>query len=430
MDHNITTQPVFEENANIAPDLNQALGDAKDLLDSILNDQFYESMQLQAGEKLVVAMSGGVDSSVTAALLHHAGYEIVGLTLQLYNHGAAVSRKGACCAGQDIYDAKQAAAKLGIPHYVMDMETQFRQAVIDDFADSYARGETPVPCIRCNQSVKFHDLLGFAKSLGAKALATGHYIERGLNDNNIPWLRQGHDLKKDQSYFLFATTKPQLDFLRFPLGGINKAQTRQLALYFGLDIAEKPDSQDICFVPNGNYADIVQKLRPDAFIPGDIVDMDGNILGHHNGIANYTIGQRKGLGIGGRADNDQISHGKHPPLYVVRLDAVKARVIVGSKHDLACHKILLNQVNWLGEQALSKQAPLDIWVKIRSVMQPVRATLTLNQIGDVHIIFEQAQYGVSAGQACVFYEDQADLDQTAQAKLKMLGGGWIVDRIT
>jgi tRNA-specific 2-thiouridylase len=272
-----------------------------------------QDLDVPAGARVVVAMSGGVDSSVTAALLKELGYDVVGITLQLYDHGAAIQKKGACCAGQDIHDARNVADRIGIPHYVLDYETAFRDQVIQDFADAYARGETPIPCVRCNQTVKFRDLLGTAKDLDAVALATGHYIRRGLSTEGRAELRSAVDPTKDQSYFLFATTQAQLDFLRFPLGGLTKAETRALAERFDLPVAAKPDSQDICFVPNGSYARIVEKLRPDAVQAGEIVHLDGTVMGRHDGVLNYTIGQRKGLGIGGR-------QGDTDPLYVVRLD--------------------------------------------------------------------------------------------------------------
>jgi tRNA-specific 2-thiouridylase len=352
-----------------------------------------------ARTRVVVAMSGGVDSSVTAALYAEAGFDVVGITLQLYDHGAAVQRKGACCAGQDIHDAGRVADAIGIPHYVLDYESKFRDAVMEDFADSYLRGGTPIPCVRCNQTVKFRDLLTTAKELGAAALATGHYVRR-VEGAAGPELHSAADATKDQSYFLFATTRAQLDFLRFPLGGLDKARTRALADKFALPVAAKPDSQDICFVPDGSYARVVEKLRPGAIEPGDIVDLDGRVLGRHGGVINFTIGQRRGLDIGGTAE----------PLYVVKLQPEAHRVVVGPKAALAVQRITLNDMNWLGADAVEARAD----VKIRSTAAPIPATLRRLDGGRADVLFDVPQFGVSPGQACVAYEGA-----------RVLGGGWI-----
>ncbi len=350
--------------------------------------------------RIVVAMSGGVDSSVAAALMVEAGFEVIGMTLQLYDHGMALSKKGACCAGQDIYDARQVCDKLKIPHYVLDYESRFSQAVIEDFADSYLKGETPIPCVRCNQQVKFKDLLTTARDLNAKALITGHYVQRVMKHNKAE-LHRAVDLTRDQSYFLFATTQAQLDFLHFPLGGMPKIDTRQHAARFGLEIAEKPDSQDICFVPNGSYVSVLEKLRPGSLEEGDIVHVDGQVLGRHKGIINYTIGQRKGLGIGGG-----------DPLYVIRLNPEKHQVIVGPYAALARTEIRVKDMNWLGETG---QFPLRCEVKVRSTRPPVSADVYLEEGGYARVVFSNAEYGVAAGQACVFYEEN-----------RVLGGGWIL----
>jgi tRNA-specific 2-thiouridylase len=370
-----------------------------------------QDLDVPAGARVVVAMSGGVDSSVTAALLKELGHDVVGITLQLYDHGAAIQKKGACCAGQDIHDARNVADRIGIPHYVLDYETAFRDQVIQDFADAYARGETPIPCVRCNQTVKFRDLLGTAKDLDAVALATGHYIRRTRAADGRAELRSAVDPTKDQSYFLFATTQAQLDFLRFPLGGLTKAETRRLAERFDLPVAAKPDSQDICFVPNGSYARIVEKLRPDAVQAGEIVHLDGTVMGHHDGVLNYTIGQRKGLGIGGR-------QGDTDPLYVIRLEPERGRVVVGPRDALAVTRIRLSEVNWLDPARLS-DGPRPVRVKIRNTMAPVPATVRATELGDVEVAFADPQHGVSPGQACVFYAPEDGDD-------RVLGGGWIL----
>jgi tRNA-specific 2-thiouridylase len=360
-----------------------------------------------ADTRVVVAMSGGVDSSATAAWLHALGYEVIGITLQLYDHGQAVGRKGACCAGQDIHDARDVAAGLGIPHYVLDYESRFRDQVMDDFADAYLRGETPIPCVRCNQTVKFRDLLATARELGADVLATGHYARRDDGKAGAE-LHRAADDTRDQSYFLFTTTGEQLDLLRFPLGGLpDKAATRALAQRFGLVVADKPDSQDICFVPDGDYARVIEKLRPGAAEPGDIVDMGGNVLSRHDGIIHYTIGQRRGLGIGGRSGTEGDA------LYVIRLEADARRVVVGPRDALGVGSITLREVNWLGDGPLNGD-PLAVMVKVRSTHRPVAATVAATESDGARVVFQTPEPGVSPGQAAVFYEGS-----------RVLGGGWI-----
>ena len=357
--------------------------------------------------RVVVAMSGGVDSSVTAALLHEEGYDVVGVTLQLYDYGKAVERKGACCAGQDIYDAKRVAEEKGFPHYVLNYEDNFRESVMDDFADSYMRGETPIPCVRCNQTVKFRDLLKVAHDLGADCMATGHYIKRTINpETERAELHRAHDDGKDQSYFLFATTQEQLDFLRFPLGAWTKDVTREHAERLGLLVCNKPDSQDICFVPNGDYASVVKKIRPTAEKHGNIVHLDGRVLGEHKGVIHYTIGQRRGLGIGGGQNDD------NSPFYVVRVDPTANEVIVGPKEALARDIIKIEDCNWLIDIPAKG---LKIQTKLRSVSRPSDATLFKTGERSAEIQLDAAQYGIAPGQAAVCYDHD-----------RVLGGGWII----
>ena len=356
--------------------------------------------------RVVVAMSGGVDSSVVAAELAREGYDVVGVTLQLYDHGAALAKKGACCAGIDNHDARRVAEEMGFPHYVLDYENIFRDAVIDEFADSYLAGATPVPCIRCNERVKFKDLLHTARDLDADCMATGHYIQRKLGAAG-PELHSAADKARDQSYFLFSTTPEQLEFLRFPLGHLaSKADTRALAAKHGLTVADKPDSQDICFVPDGNYAAVIEKLRPGAAEPGDIVHADGRVLGTHRGVIHYTIGQRRGLGIGGLNE----------PLYVVRLDVDARRVIVGPKALLATRTVPVREINWLGDAPFDSAAEWNLAVKIRSTKPPVEAVVRPLSATEAEIDLIAPEEGVSPGQACVFYEPGGT---------RVFGGGWI-----
>ena len=363
-----------------------------------------------ADTRVVVAMSGGVDSSVVAAMLKDEGYDVVGVTLQLYDHGAALAKKGACCAGQDIHDARRVAEAMGFPHYVLDYENMFREAVIEEFADAYLAGATPVPCIRCNERVKFKDLLATARDLDADCMATGHYIQRKMGIAG-PELHCAADANRDQSYFLFSTTPEQLDFLRFPLGHLpSKAETRALAAKYGLSVADKPDSQDICFVPNGNYASVIEKLRPGAADPGEIVHLDGRVMGQHRGVIHYTIGQRRGLGVGGTGD----------PLYVVKLDPEARQVIVGPKEALATRIVPMREINWLGDAPFDSAAEWQVAVKIRSTRPPRPAVIRPLSASEAEVELLDPEDGVSPGQACVFYETGS-----GRPTGRILGGGWI-----
>lgn len=366
----------------------------------------------EARKRVVVAMSGGVDSSVVAGLLARQGHEVVGVTLQLYDHGTAIGRSGSCCAGQDIHDARQVADRLGIPHYVLDYEKRFETAVMQSFADSYLAGETPIPCVACNQQIKFKDMLGFARELRAEVMATGHYVERRLGPSG-PELYQPIDADRDQSYFLFATTPAQLDFLWFPLGGLGKAQVRSIAAELGLPVAEKSDSQDICFVPAGRYSGVIERLKPGAATPGNIVHVDGRVLGRHEGIIHYTVGQRRGL---------RLAVGE--PLFVVRLDAERHEVVVGTRAHLEIRFVALRDVNWLGEPAMLADAGggdgLSLFVRLRSTAPPVPARLFVGSggAGRAVVRLDSGDVGISPGQACVFYAD-------GSGRARVLGGGSI-----
>ena len=375
------------------------------------NTDFIELSKRPEDTRVLVAMSGGVDSSVVAAILSKQGYEVVGVTLQLYDHGEAVAKKGACCAGQDIHDARNVADVLGIPHYVLDYETRFREQVMEDFADTYLAGSTPIPCIRCNQTVKFSDLLATAKDLGADCMATGHYIRRSVGNSEVE-LHRAVDQSKDQSYFLFATTREQLAYLRFPLGALPKTETRRLAQEFDLPVAVKPDSQDICFVPDGSYARVVEKLRPGSGRAGNVVDLKGNILGQHTGVINFTVGQRRGLGIA-----------TGQPLYVIRIDAKAREVVVGPREALLTASLRMNEFNWLGDlkKRNSDHTNIPVLARVRSTREPAPAILDLSSENPL-VTFDCPEEGVACGQACVLYDPVGET--------RVLGGGFICETIS
>lgn len=375
------------------------------------NTDFIELSKRPEDTRVLVAMSGGVDSSVVAAILSKQGYEVVGVTLQLYDHGEAVAKKGACCAGQDIHDARNVADVLGIPHYVLDYETRFREQVMEDFADTYLAGSTPIPCIRCNQTVKFSDLLATAKDLGADCMATGHYIRRSVGNSEVE-LHRAVDQSKDQSYFLFATTREQLAYLRFPLGALPKTETRRLAQEFDLPVAVKPDSQDICFVPDGSYARVVEKLRPGSGRAGNVVDLKGNILGQHTGVINFTVGQRRGLGIA-----------TGQPLYVIRIDAKAREVVVGPREALLTASLRMNEFNWLGDlkKRNSDHTNIPVLARVRSTREPAPAILDLSSENPL-VTFDSPEEGVACGQACVLYDPVGET--------RVLGGGFICETIS
>ncbi|WP_293680466.1 tRNA 2-thiouridine(34) synthase MnmA [uncultured Phenylobacterium sp.] len=378
-----------------------------DVLSDGLVETVRDAVRLPAGTRIVAAMSGGVDSTATAALLARAGYDVVGVTLQLYDHGAAIQKKGACCAGQDIHDARTAAEAIGIPHYVLDYESRFRAQVIEDFADSYLRGETPIPCIRCNQTVKFRDLLDVARELSAEAMATGHYVRRIVGPHG-PELHRAADAARDQSYFLFATTADQLAYLRFPLGGLPKPAVRAAAAELGLAVADKPDSQDICFVPEGRYTTVIDRLRPHGAEPGDIVHLDGRVLGRHEGVTRYTIGQRRGLNV---AVGD--------PLFVVRIDAEARQVVVGPREALLTTALSLKETNWIGDGssiAAACAASRPVLARVRSTREPAPGRLALVH-GSPGVVFDAPEEGVAPGQAAVLY--------APEAPSRVLGGGFI-----